>query len=283
MLYFYMGNAGLESDIHALFIVVNLGFLFVPKKLTLIRYSTLFYFFLSGFRELNSDWLSGKSLEPQLHHLSHLSIKGLEWVAALDILFRWALPPLLFSVMPQQFSIGVLALIAFLAAHYWFLHDFQSIVLIFFVFSFVLDYFERKRIEQESMYQSYAHPEPSRLWWPILFALFVVAQTKIVKRASFIELIKIKGPASSMDCRQLNFAIYQDHIRQLDLQSDAKQAGPLHCQQKLAEASARTFCDQLSHDPGFRGVSTFLLTRSLTEPAFRLTWQNQNVCAEVAP
>ena len=279
MLYFYIGNASLASDIHALFIVVNIGFLFIPRKLTLIRYSTLFYFFLSGLRELNPDWLSGKSLLPQLH----LTLKGLEWVAALDILFKWALPPLLLSSLPQQFAIGVVALIAFLLVHYWYLHDFQSVVLVFFVVAFILDYFERKRLERESMYQSYAHPEPSKLWWTILFAVFIFAQTKFFKKLAVSQIIKIKGPAASIDCRQMNFTVFQNKIKQVYLPTERQHSDPLRCQQKMAEASVRALCADLVHQPGFQSLSTFLLTRSLTEARFHLIWQSDNVCAGGTP
>ena len=282
MLYFYIGNASLASDILAFFIVANIGFLFLPRKPTLLHACTLFYFFISGFRELNSDWLSGMSLHKELH----LSVKGLEWVAAMSILFKWALPPLLLSTTPQQFAIGVVALLVFLFGHYWYLHDYQSLVLVFFVFIFVLDFFEKRRLERETMYQSYEHPEPSKVWWPVLFGIFIIAQTRVMQRFSLSGLIKIKGPAPTVDCIQFNYARYKNHTEQLEwpesLQMNLSgRAGRLHCSPKIAEANAKTFCAHLVHQPNFESLSTYLLTRTISQSSYRLTWHSNQACRDV--
>jgi len=277
MLYFYIGNATLASDIQALLIVLNLGFLLFPSKPTLFRWSVLFYLFVAGLRELTPDWLSGKELQTQLA----FPPKGLEWVAAMGILAKWALPLLLLSVIPQRFVIGVIGLLAYFAAHYFYLRDFQSIVLSMFVLLFAVALFERRRLEREAMYQSYAHPEPSRLWWPILFGVFIFAQTNLSKSSSVADLLRVKGPEPFVDCLQFNFARFQDHTAQVVVPVEKDETLGLHCRQKIAEATARNLCVSLKQEAGFDSLASFLLTRGLADAQYHLNWQKENVCSGV--
>ena len=275
-LFFYLSDASLAIDVQALLLFINFGFLFVPSKAQLARFSILIYYFVAGLRELSPDWLTGKALQG----VFPLSMKGLEWVAAFGIIARWTLPLLLLSPIGQHLAIGVIGLLTFHIANFYFRSDYESVVMGTFVIFFLLDYFEQKRTERESLYQSYALPEPSKLWWPVFVGVFIVAQIPAVSKESALQFLKVEGPAAIADCVQITFANYDNRIEQLAVEAPLGLKPQLKCMARIAYNSARGLCHDLAKDPSFRSLSTYFLSRGLSEARMKTVFAEDNICAD---
>lgn len=277
-LFYYLSDASLAVDIQALLIFINFGFLFVPSKANLVRYSLLFYYFIEGYRELTPDWLTGKELQGHLP----LPIKGLEWAAAGSIVIKWTLPLLLVSPFAQRLAFGVLGLLAYHLLHLYFFSDFESVAMTAFVIYLAIEYFERRRVERESLYQSYALPEPSHFWWPVFLALFILAQVPQINKNSAFTLLKIEGPAAINDCVQVNFAHFDNRTEQLDIEAPATLKPQLKCLPNMAINAAKSKCADLKKQTGFKYLSSYFFTRGLTEGRMKNIFSEDNVC-EGAP
>src|SRR6185312_11349210 len=178
-----------------------------------------------------------------------------------------------------RLAIGVIGLLAFHAANFYFKTDFESIVMMCFVVYFALDYFESRRLEREALYQSYEHPEPSRIWWPAYLAIFIAAQLpQVTKKTAALELLKVEGPAAITDCLQINFANYDDHVEQLASTIPPTLNPQLKCHSSIALNSAKALCPELRSKPGFKSLSSYFLSRDLTATKFKLVYGEDQVC-----
>jgi len=273
---FYILDASLASDMHGFLIFIEFTFLFVPNKLSSLRFGLISFYLLLTLRELNGDWLSGASL----NNIFPFPLKGLEWVAAFGVVIKLTLPFLLVSSVGQRVALGVSGLLTFHSFHFYFKKDFESIVMGILVLFFILDHFERVRLEREAFYQSFAHPEPSKLWWPIFICLYLLAQTPLFLQHWPTELIRVVGPSNAAECQQTTFVRYQNKTEQLDHLLPPHMKSQIRCHPLLAFNAARDLCSQLKDESGFMGISTYFLSRSLSDQKFRPVLSISNVCAE---
>jgi hypothetical protein len=274
-IFYYISDASLAIDVQALLLLLNFGYLFIPSKATLVRYGVLVFYFIEGWREMTPDWLTGKALQGVIP----LPLKGLEWVAVFGIAAKWTLPLLLLSPIGQRLVIAVLGLLAYHAVNFYFKSDFESIVMMCLVVYFAIDYFERRRLEREALYQSYAHPEPSKIWWPVYLAIFVAAQLpQLTAKTSALQLFKVEGPAAITDCLQINFANYDNHVEQLASAIPTTIKAQLKCHTSIALNSAKALCPDLQSKPGFKSLSSYFMSRNLSATKMKLIYSEDQVC-----
>ncbi|MCB0350776.1 MAG: hypothetical protein KDD38_06305 [Bdellovibrionales bacterium] len=273
-MFLYISDASLKVDVQGLLIFLNLCFLFVPNKAAIFRVTIILFYLLSAFRELNPEWLSGSNLTEHMP----FPLKGLEWVTAMGIGIKLTLPFLLISPFGQRLAIAACGLILFHAFHFYFERDFSSLVMIFLVFFYVLDFFVRKRLERETMYQSYEHPEPSKIWWPIAAIFYLMAQANFVPTTSPTRLFHVDGPVTTQECRHISFANFTNRVEQVENENLQKLDRNVQCHPLVAFNSAKEFCDKYKNNSEFKSLSSYFLRRRLSETDYTTVFSAENIC-----
>jgi hypothetical protein len=274
-IFFYVSDASLGMDIHGFLIFLDITFLFIPNKISLIRYGVLSYYLISVWRELSPDWLSGANLIGQLP----LPTKGLEWLAAVGVLIKITLPFLLVSPFGQRLTLAILGLLTYHSFLFYFQRDFSSLAMGLLVLFFVVDFFERKRLERESYYQSYAHPEPSKLWWPIVLGLYLLVQFNVFGAHSPTQLLHIDGPAAAIECQQMTFVKFKHQTEQRESLLPGDMKSEFRCHPLLAFNAAKQLCRELQGQPEFESIATYFLRRRLSEVSFQPLFSIDNICS----
>lgn len=272
--FFYVIDASLSHDIFTLILFLNFGFLFIPSKISLIRAGVIIYYIVLGYKELSPEWLSGSVL----HASMPLPFKILEWVAAVGLIIKFTLPFLLVSPIGQRLALGVAGLLLYNGFHFYFLHDYQSLTLTVLTLYFILDHFYRKKIEREALYQSYAHPEPTRLWWSLVAGVFIFIQTPFAPRSWPTEVFKVTGPDYARDCRTVSFAYYDKKVEQVENLLPQNTPGEIACHPLVVFNSAKDFCRSQNSNTNFRGLSLFFLDRGLTDEDYKTIFSLKNIC-----
>jgi hypothetical protein len=275
-LFLYVTDASLRSDIQGFLLFLNLCFLFVPNKASIIRITIILFYFLSAYHELSPEWLSGIHLSKAIP----LPYKGLEWVAAVGIAVKLTLPFLLVSPFGQRLTLAVIGLLAYHGFHFYFERDFASVTMIFMMFFFVIDYFVRKKMEFETLYQSYAHPEPSKLWWPIVAGFYLAIQTSFIPKTLPTDIFHVLGPTSTSDCNNISFAYFKDHVEQLTL-TDSEALDPsVRCHPLVAFNGAKDICAKDKENPQFKTIASYFLSRKFSDKEFHTVFATEDICAD---
>lgn len=275
-LFFYFQDASLASDIQSLLIFLNWGFLFCYNKSSLIRFGVIAFYLVSGYRELSPEWLTGAAL----HEYLNFPYKVLEWVAGMSITIQWTLPFLLISPFGQRLAFGVIGMAAFHFAHFYFQHDFASVAHLSMIFYFTYDFFERRRLERESMYQSYAHPEPSKLWWPAAAGFYILAQTSWFSTHTPFEMLKITGPHAAAECEHVLFARYKNKVDVIPDLSPKDFNPQFKCLPIVAFQSAKSFCEGQKSNPDFEALQSFFIHKKFGEAKYSTLFSSDNLCSE---
>ncbi len=274
MLVFYFSDASLNLDIFSLFLVLNFTFLFIPGKSSIIRTVVVLFYFISGLRELTPETLSGVGL----HEWIPLHLKLLEWVAAIGVAIKMILPTLLLSPFGQRLLLAVLGLLAYHGFYFYYMHDFKSLVLIGTVFFFVFDFFAKKRLEFEALYQSYAHPEPSKLWWIAVVCTYVLLQTPLLSGRSANAVLYITEPLPVTDCHLATFARYKTRLVQIESEMPHELQGAIRCHPTIAFNTAKELCSKVKDEPDFVGLNTTFVTRKLSQKLSQSIFSFENIC-----
>lgn len=273
-LLFYILDASLSSDVLSLILFLNIGFLFVPNKAPLVRWSIVIFYLVSAFLELSPEWLSGVSLHDKLP----LSYKALEWVSAFGVVVKVTLPFLLLSPIGQRLALGVCGLIFYHSFNFYIFHDFTSLALIVLNLYFIFDYFVTRQMEREALYQSYAHPEPSKLWWPIAMLIYILIQTPMLDKNNITDIFRISGPKKTFECTQITFAKFKNRIEQVSSIMPTDLSAQLKCHPLIAFNSAREYCDKIKTDSDFIALTSHFLLKSLADKEFHQIFAVANIC-----
>lgn len=272
----YFFDASLASDIHGLLLFLGIGYLFVPNKSQLVRFTVLMYYLVSGYNDLSPDHLSGFTM---MKHYP-LPLKGLEWMTAIGVLIKWTLPFLFFTPFGHRLALSISILSAFHIFHFYFQKDFESLALGLFLIYFVADFFERSRLEREKYYQSYALPEPSKLWWPLYLSIYLYVQSPWMIPEIPLDMLKFSRGSSVAECRQITFARYSHRLEQLTQIVPEKIDDKLKCQKQVAYNSVHRLCANLKENAEFQSLSTFFLVRGIGDKSYSLTLKEENICKD---
>lgn len=271
---FYALDASLRSNILGFFLLLSFGYLFVPSKIKLVRYVTLVFYLVDAYTKLNADWLSGLPLYGSIA----VPEKGLEWIAAFSVIIQIVMPFFLISRDGQRTGYGFAALFAYHIFHLYLQPDPGHLILALLLLFFVFDFFEFKRIQRETMYQSYEHPEPSQLWWPFLMALLLGSQLAYANGKFPLMLFQLEAPRGSVECKLMAYAHYRNKVEILSGQAQSKLPSNFRCHPMMNFNLVKNFCEDFKKDSEFDNVTAFFLTRSLSDESYAVRFSSDRFC-----
>lgn len=274
MMLFFFSDASLNQDIFSLFIALNFVFLLIPGKAILLRSLVIIFYFVSGVRELNPELLSGISL----HEWVPYNYKLLEWISSLGVAIKMILPLLLISPIGQRVLLAVLILSGYHLFHLYFIQDFKSVVYLGLLVFFIFDYFSRKKLEFEALYQSYAHPEPSRLWWVAVVSLYVLIQTPLLGRHTLNRFLYVSEPFQTSECNLATFLTTDTATSHVANTHATALQGPLRCHPRIAFNTAKELCTQYSKVSQFRSLNATFVSRRLAQNSADILFSIDNIC-----
>ncbi len=271
---FYFSDASIATDVGALILLLSWSYLFIPNKPTVFRYVLFLFLIVSSYQHWTIDWLSGATL---LNTIS-LPTKGLEWLAALTMSGYLIFPFLLLSPIAQRRTIGLLGIAAIQIIFFYYDRSFSSISLLIISVFYLFEFFEIKRLERESLYQSYEHPEPSKLGPIIVSLFFLAAQTKAFGHKAIFELVKIQGPAKSVQCQRITFLYSNNDITEISDDGPVAANPALACHSWLNFNYVRNLCHKYSAQPGFKTISHHFLIRNLGDKTYQTQFADNDFC-----
>jgi hypothetical protein len=270
----YLQDASLRSNPNAFFFLLSFVFLFIPNKVTTARYLFFCFFILEAMTKLNADWLSGLGFEDKLN----LPAKGLEWVSAFSVLIQVVMPFFLMCRDSQRLGYGFAALFIYQMVQFTILRDAGHLILGLLLLFFVFRYFEDKRHEIESMYQSYEHPEPSNFWWPVLAGLFIAAQFVPRHLLPQLEVLKLEKIQTAEECEALVFSYSDEKVAWIGSNLSQSLPGQLKCNPQANFNSFKQYCTQQKTEASFKNLTVFFLTRGMSESNYRVRFGSDRFC-----
>jgi hypothetical protein len=270
---FYAQDASLQMNVHALLLITQFCYLFIPNKTNAIRSIIFGTYILSAIGKLSPEYLSGAAINT---HIS-IPLKGLEWVGVFSVVLEVLMPFFLLSRQRLRFGYGFGVLFLFHLAQFYLLRSFEPLGMAILLFFFIGDHFEYSRRERESFYRNYEHPEPSKIWWAFASALFIAAQFPPTAHTPLM-LMRIEPPKTYLDCKQITFVYYGDHVEQTELLSDSSLSRDLACNKSVAFNRVKNICEKNRRNPDFKNVASYFLSRRLAETEFSPVFSSDRFC-----
>lgn len=268
-------DQGLYLNFYVLFLTLTFSYLFIPNKALLARYLIFLYYIGSGIQNLSVDWLSGATIAEHFPFPS----KGLEWVAAFTVLIQLTIPFLLISRDGQRMGYGVGAFFVFHAMYFYFTRAFDHLGMLLLTSFFIFDFFERTRLERESLYQSYEHPEPSKISWPVVFALVIGAQLPMTKN-TYLDILRLQPPKAYAGCEQVIFIKKDNRLtRYVPEDTAIRVRKDLACHPMVAYSSAQRLCEKQNENVNIQ-VTSFFSSQRLTETSPTLIFASKDFCED---
>lgn len=269
----YAIDASLRTNIIGFFILFVFSYLFIPNKQKLSRYLILAFYLIDCYTKINPEWLSGMPLYGSIN----VPEKGLEWIASFSVLIQLILPFFLISRDGQRLSYGFGALFLYHLFHFYTQRDPGHLIMAALLLFFVFDFFEFKRIQRETMYQSYEHPEPSSIWWPAIIAIFCGSQLVYAEGRFPLVLFQMQKPVGSLECILTGYANYQNKVVALNT-SEANVPSNFKCHPMVNFNLVKTYCDKMKSDSSFDNVTAFFLTRKLSDETYQVQFSSDRFC-----
>jgi hypothetical protein len=270
---FYVQDASLQLNAHAMILMAQFCFLFVPNKINSTRLLFFATYIFSAIGKLSPEYLSGAAVPTVLA----IPMKGLEWVGVFSVVLELIMPFFLISRMPLRFGYGFATLFLYHCAHLYITRSFEPIGMGILLMFFVAEHFEYSRRERESFYRSYEHPEPSKVWLALTASLFLAAQFPPTAHSAFA-LIKIEPPKTYLDCKQITFIYHADRVEQAELLNDPSLTRDLACNKSVAFNRVKNICEKNKRDPQFKNVASYFLSRRLAETTFSPVFSSDRFC-----
>lgn len=270
---FYVQDASLQSNFHSLFLLLQFCFLLIPNKSNLIRFFVFCFYIISGVNKLNPEWLSGVSIPQRVQ----MPLKGYEWIAVFSVLIELLMPWLLLSRERIRLAYGFGVLFIYHLFHFYFWRQFDQIggaILIIFI---AFEHFENSRRERESFYRSYEHPEPSKMWWPVVIGIFILAQLPLAAHTPISVLRLEKGGAYS-ECQQYAFLNYSNRLVQVQFNPASDLSPQLRCHPTVAFNQIKALCAKNKSDPSFKNATGFFLSRGLADTDYKMVFSSDDFC-----
>ena len=270
----YLLDASLRTNTYTIFIVVTFGFLFMPSKARLTKYLLFAYFIADAYTRLDPAWLSGLPLVDALE----LPKKGLEWVAAFSLIIQFVMPFFAISKDGQRLGYGVGSLIIYNIFYFVIIQEPGFMIVGLLMSFFVFDHFERRKLERESLYQSYEHPEPTNIWWPAIIGLFIVAQLPMLNHIRPLDFLRMQGISTSQECRLIAFSHYEDKVEWHGASVNGQLPTTLKCNPQVNFNAMKKLCKTQTSEGDFQNMTVFFLTRGLTDESFLPSFGSDRFC-----
>lgn len=276
----YFQDSRLSSNAHYLLTLIQLVYLFVPQKKTILKYLIVSFIVALGSLRLNADWLSGIWLQQQ----TGLHQKVCEWLAAISTLIELITPWFLVSRKSQNIVLGFFLLIAYFTVYFFVGDGFTSIIFILFLLFYPLYYYEQRRIEMQYLYQSYIRPEASQAWGPLVLLVFWILQALPLIRYHnprihlLTEGLALENFASATECHQTSFALFKNESKEILSQETNSRPHRLNCDPFMHFLDIKSYCHTLSKEAGFVNIASSFLVRSLNDKNFQRVFESNNIC-----
>lgn len=269
----YSMDASLSSNVLGFFALFVFGYLFVPSKQKLTRYLIVAFYLVDCYTKLNAEWLSGMPL----YGVLQVPEKGLEWIASFSVLIQLVMPFFLISRDGQRLSYGFGVLFLYHLFHFYLQKDPSHLVMALLLIFFIFDYFEFKKIQRETMYQSYEHPEPSSIWWPALLTVFVFSQLQYAGGRFPLLLFQMQQPTGSMECLLTGYANFDKKTESLAGQSKNVPA-EFKCNPMVNFNRIKSYCEEMKKNNSFENITAFFLTRKLSDESYQVRFSSDRFC-----
>lgn len=270
----YLLDASLRTNTYSIFIIITFGFLFLPNKSRLTRYLLFAYFLADAYTRLDPAWLSGLPLLQVLD----LPEKGLEWVAAFSVIIQMVLPFFAISKDDQRMGYGVGSLIIYNIFYFLVMREPGFMIVALLMSFFIFDTAEKKRLERETLYQSYEHPEPSNFLWPVVMAVFVAAQLPMLGHFQVLEFFKMQKITASQECRLIAFSHFEEKVEWHSDDINSGLPSSLRCNAQVNFNAMKKLCKTQMNQSSFQNMTVFFLTRGLTDDGFSSQFSSDRFC-----
>jgi hypothetical protein len=270
----YLLDASLRTNTYTAFIIVGFGFLFLPNKSRLVKYVLFAYFIADAYMRLDPAWLSGLPLLQVLD----LPEKGLEWVAAFSVIIQFVMPFFAISKDGQRMGYGVGSLIMYNIFYYIIMQEPGYMIIALMMGFYIFDSSEKKRLEREALYQSYEHPEPSNLWWPVVLSVFALAQLPMLNHVRALEFFRMQPVSTSQECRLIAFSHFDKKVEWLSPDINSSLPQGLRCHPQVNFNAMKKLCKTQTGEDNFQNMTVFFLTRGLTDDGFTPRFSSDRFC-----
>jgi hypothetical protein len=271
---------------YALFLFTFL-YMIMPGKDRLFRYFIVSFFVASGILKLTPEWLTGDWF---LEHWPHMPGKLAEWLAALSVLIELIAAPALLFRDGRYFWTGWITMFVYLCATWW-ATGYYGPTLFLGLLIFLAAYdLEQRKTEREFIYQSFIRPEPSKVWCNILLALFWIgvaaAHIHFPGRKLLMPLSSLLVPhpvSASERCEQSTFAVFKDHMEEIDVPEKAGRPEAMQCHPYLRFLDIKSMCAAFAAKESepqsqFVTIASFLNTRRLKDAHFNKVFEVRDFC-----
>lgn len=277
----YVQDLRLSQNVHYLIFILNICFLFVPNKGSLLRWMIVSYYLATGLLKLSPNWLTGQWFVDQIH----VPIKLGEWLAAVSVLVEMLAPVALFFRDVRNFLLAYFALIAYHGLMWYAGAGLEPMAMLALLQLFPLLFYEERKVEREYLYQSFIRPEPSKAWLVMaLIAFWLIQAMPYIPHQSMQNLKHIENSlalapvAASDECEQVTFYVYKDHLEEVEMVPPKDRPISFKCNAYLRFLDLKAACRDKSNDGDFRTVMSFLMVRSLKDRSYRTAFQSTDMC-----
>jgi hypothetical protein len=270
---YYVQDASLQSNFHSLVLILQFCYLLIPNKTNLIRFFIFSSYLISGVNRLNPDWLSGVSIPQSVA----IPLKGYEWIAVFSVLVELLMPWLLISRERIRLAYGVGVLFIYHLFHFYFWRQFDQVGAALVIIFIAFEHFEQARRERESFYRSYEHPEPSKIWWPVVIGIFIAAQLPVSAHTP-ITVLKLQKTNAYSECQQFAFLNFNDRVEQVEFNPAADSSPQLRCHPTVAFNKIKALCSKNKEKTGFKNVTGFFLSRAMAETDYKMVFSSDSFC-----
>lgn len=272
----YLTYAELADNMHSFLFIIEFCFLFILQKKRTIKALIISMYLVSGILKLNSDWLAGFWLAPQL---DELPVKAIEWIAAILVIVELTVPLGLVSRVQKRFALSVLILFIYHGLYWLYISPTVGAIQIGWLIFLLVDFYEVRKKSREYTYQpSYVRHEPSQCWPLMALTLFWALQFLPVWDQTVISEsfpLRLKSYKVLMSCKQYNFINFKQSL------IDVGQVKVMDsCHPTMHFYQSKALCDKYSSENDFIGVSSYFVTKELSDPNYTSRFEFRNICLE---
>jgi hypothetical protein len=285
----YVQDLRLHGNIHYLLFALTFCFLYIPSKPLLLRWLLASYYVATGLLDLSPNWLTGQWFVVQFQTVRniHIPVKLGEWLAAMAVLVQLLAPVALWFSALRHFIIAYLCLVTFHFVMWYSEGFFEPMVMLAVLQIFPLLNYEERKLERESLYQSFIRPDPNQAWVWLMLIVFWSAQIlplvpipQSVVTRGINEILTLSPVADGGDCRQTAFVVGQNDIEEVAVDPVADRPGAYRCNPYLRFLDLKAFCRSKETDSQFKDLIAFFEVRGLKDASYRMAFQSYNLCNE---
>lgn len=279
----YIQDLRLTSNVGYALFVLQFCFLFIPNKTSVLRWTLVSFYVASGLLKLSPNWLSGQLFIEELK----VPVKLGEWLAAVAVLAEMLAPAVLFFKELRYFLGSYFVLIGYHGLMWYSGHAAESMTMLILLQLFPLLSYEERKMERESLYQSYIRPEPSRVWlWVSLISFWVVQGMPYWPHNPSPQLkhleygLALTPIAANQECQQTTFIVFNSRLEEISVPAPEDRPTAFRCNPYLKFLDLKTVCKEKAQDPEFKTLMSYFQVRSLKDKSYKPLFATEDLCRD---